>query len=178
MRDRAGGKYPYGWRWIWLFGLLIVGWPTIVNAHGSGAPRLADVPAGPYRLWVWSLPDPVRVGEMHLSVAVAEAIPEQTSDPDVAVTIRLVAQAAPQVELRQAASKQARFLQTYYETDFMIPTVGEWQASVTIEGAAGKGSADFPITVLPPQALSWTMALWGGLALVAIVGGIWARRGS
>lgn len=64
------------WRW-WLV-LLVASWPTVVMAHGNGAPRLVNVVAGPYRLWVWSLPDPMRMGEAHLSVAVEEAVPAST----------------------------------------------------------------------------------------------------
>lgn len=52
--------------WDWLLLLLVLSWPTRVATHGSGTPRLVNIIAGPYRLWVWSLPDPIRVGETHI----------------------------------------------------------------------------------------------------------------
>jgi hypothetical protein len=91
-RHRWGGK-----GWLWLLWLVIGSWPVVGMAHGSGTPRLVNVAAGPYRLWVWSLPEPVRLGEMHLSVAVAT--PEATTDLTVTIDLAPVDPSAPSITL-------------------------------------------------------------------------------
>ena len=156
--------------WCWLLLLLAISWPASATAHGSGTPRLVNVIAGPYRLWVWSLPDPIRVGETHFSVAVEEATPPPTTATTftVQLTIRPLDQSHPPLTL--TTSQQDRFLQTYYEADFTMPAVGEWQATVQVSGPAGVGTTTFPFTVLPPQRVNWEVVLWGAVMLVAILG--------
>jgi hypothetical protein len=167
-RHRWGGK-----GWLWLLWLVIGSWPVVGMAHGSGTPRLANVAAGPYRLWVWSLPEPVRLGEMHLSVAVAT--PEATTDLTVTIDLAPVAPSAPSITL--PTSKQERWLETYYEVDWVIPTTGEWSATVQVRGPADSGQASFAFTVLPAPTVNWTLISWGALAFVAVLGMIWVRRG-
>ena len=157
----------------WLLLLLVISWPASATAHGSGTPRLVNGIAGPYRLWVWSLPDPIRVGETHFSVAVEEATPppaQQSSATEFTIQLTLSALDQSHQSFTLATSRQDRFLQTYYEADFTIPAVGEWQATVQISGPAGVGTATFPLTVLPPQRINWEFVLWGAVMLVAILG--------
>src|SRR5215203_6879478 len=67
---------------------------TPASAHGGGTPRLTAVPTGPYRLYAWSEPEPWRVGQVHLSLAVTKPNPDTTSnqvempvtDVDITVT--------------------------------------------------------------------------------------------
>lgn len=163
----------WGRSWQWLLLLLAVSWPTLVTAHGSGTPRLVNVLAGPYRLWVWSLPDPIRVGETHISVAIEEATPAEQSNSSTDYTVNIIIHALDQSDQQFAltTSKQDRFLQTYYEVDFAMPTVGEWEARVNLSGAAGAGTAAFPFTVLPPQRVNWELVIWIGIMVVAM---LWA----
>lgn len=158
------------WRWWWV--LLVAIWPTVVMAHGSGTPRLVNVAAGPYQLWVWSLPEPVRLGEMHLSVAVAP--PEAATDLTVTIALAPVDPSAQSITL--PTSKQERWLETYYEVDWMIPTTGEWRATVHVRGPADSGQASFAFTVLPAPTVNWTLISWGALAFVAVLGMLWVRR--
>lgn len=160
--------------WIGLLLLLLGGWPVIATAHGSGTPRLVNVAAGPYRLWVWSSPDPVRLGEIHLSVAVAE--PEATT-ADLTVQIDLVPITQLADMFRVQTIKYVRWLETYYEADFLIPVAGEWRAIVYVTGAAGNEQASFTFTVLPAPTVNWTLIGWGALAFAALLGTLWVRRG-
>lgn len=161
--------------YLWLAGSIIAGWPALVTAHGSGAPRLVAVTAGPYRLWVWSLPDPIRVGETHFSVAVEE--PATTTSPATVLAVQLDLSAVdqPRAPFTLQANRQDRFLQTYYETDFIMPAVGQWQAIVTITGPAGVGTAAFTFAVLPPQRVNWELVIWSIVMGIAV---IWALRGN
>ncbi len=150
----------------------------MVTAHGSGTPQLVNVAAGPYRLWVWSLPDPVRLGEMHISVAVTPAAPTASTSPPIAldVQIRLEPIDATSQPVAQKASQQTRLFQEYYEADFMLLSVGQWNASITINGPDGAAMAHFPFTVLPPHQFNWTIVQWLALAFAGVIGAIWIRR--
>ncbi len=54
--------------------LLNLGWPlrlyALPTAHGGGTPRLVNLVVEPYRLWLWTEPEPLRVGEAHFTIAV------------------------------------------------------------------------------------------------------------
>jgi len=168
-REKRAGTRRIG---LWLLLLCALNWPTAVTAHGSGTPQLVNVAAGPYQLWVWSMPEPVRLGEMHISMAIAQPAP--ASELDVQIVLAPVDAASPPIA--QMASKQVRLFQAYYEADFMVSTAGEWQATITIDGPAGVATAQFPFTVLPPHQLNWTLILWSALAFVGLIGVIGIRR--
>lgn len=163
--------------YLWLVWGVAASWPAITAAHSSGAPRLADVAAGPYRLWVWSLPDPIRVGETHMSVAVGEpeANTAQQKPAATALDVQFIISAVdrPDQQFTQQASKEERFLQTYYESDFTMPAIGQWRAVVSVTGPAGVGAAEFTFAVLPPQRVNWELVIGGGVALLAAV---WVLR--
>lgn len=163
----------------WLLLLLAISWPASATAHGSGTPRLVNVLAGPYRLWVWSLPDPIRVGETHFIVAVEESTApaaQPLTPAAIAVQITISARNQAQAPFTLATSKQDRFLQTYYETDFPMPAVGEWQATVQVSGPAGVGSATFAFASLPPQQVNWELVIGGGIMLLALILGARLKR--
>ena len=155
----------------WLFVLILIGWPANSLAHGSGTPQLVNHAAGPYLLSVWSLPEPLRVGEAHLSVAV------RTPADDLVVQLRLTPIEPAGNPLIQTTVIQDRLLQRYYEADLVLPRAGEWAATVIVNGAAGEGRTDFTFTVLPPTRVNWTLLSWIVLAFVGLIGASWARRG-
>jgi len=123
---------------------------------------------------VWSLPDPIRVGETHVSVAV-EAPAATPSLPEVPLAVQLAMRAVdqPGQQFTIKTSKQDRFYQTYYEADFTMPAIGQWQAVVQISGPAGVGMATFPFTVLPPQRVHWDLVIWSIGGVVAV---LWVLR--
>lgn len=171
---------------------LVVAWliapSSIALAHGGGAPRLTNAPAGPYRVYAWSDPEPWRVGEVHLSLAVtqpasdAEAAPGAmlevpVSDAEITVTLTPVAGGAP---IRLIAAPQAMFGDFYFEADTILPADGLWDVTVEINGPQGSGSSSFQIEALPPPTLNWTLvgAGIGTLVLMAALAGVMSRRGA
>ena len=50
-----------------IIGLLIVG---LAAAHGRDTSQLSGVAAGPFWLTVWTSPEPVRAGQLHVTVGV------------------------------------------------------------------------------------------------------------
>ncbi|MBX3011882.1 MAG: hypothetical protein KF832_10275 [Caldilineaceae bacterium] len=158
--------------------LLALLWPRPGLAHGGGTPRLTNVLIGPYRLFVWSQPEPPRVGEMHFTVAVVEVNGTATAtdsaatldipvlDATVQIHLGALDQPAPTI-VRFATRDQALFPQ-YYETDVAMPTDGQWQARIRVSGPAGSGDANFDFAVLPTRQVNWRMVA-GGFALVLLL---------
>lgn len=151
--------------------LLIVlpAWP--VRAHGGGTPQLTNEDIGPYWVSVWTSPDPVREGQMHVTVSVAEpgaATGQQAGAPvlgasvDVTLTPRAggFADATAQATNEQSANK------LFYEADLMVPAAGDWQVQIDVQGPDGRGEARFDLVVLPAQGIDWLLV--GGLAFLSV----------
>ncbi len=170
--DRSKRRFSTQSIGLWLLLLFAFTWPTAVIAHGGGTPQLVNATAGPYHLWVWSMPEPVRLGEMHISMAIAQPAPATALDVQLVLAPTDVASQP----IAQMANRQVRLFEEYYEADFMLPTAGQWHADITINGPAGVATAQFPFIVLPPHRINWTLVLWSVLAFAGLIGVIWIRR--
>jgi len=163
---------------IWLTMLLTASWPGEVLAHGGGTPRLTDVVVGPYRSFVWSQPEPPRVGEMHFAIVVVEAAGDAAASDSAAALDTPVLDATVQLELRavtnqeqllvSAATRDQALFPQYYETGLEVPTAGTWQANVIVIGPDGAGDARFDFVVLPPRQINWMMVAGGILLLLLL----------
>ena len=143
-----------------------------VDAHGRGATeRLSAAPAGPYVVWVWSDPEPLRVGAMHFTVVVAESINLAPSG-DVQITARAAPLAAAESPL-VAAAEFRQSLYNFYVVSFAPSITGNWVVNLSIEGAAGTGEIGFEVEVLPERDFDWGVVLNIGLALLPIGGLTW-----
>ena len=150
-------------------------------AHGGGTPQLSDVAAGPYRLFVWTQPEPWRAGEVHVTVAVilpAESGAGGVDRPviDAAVTIGLTGPAGEDYQVD--AAPPALLSNPTYEADARPPTSGPWQITVAVAGQEGAGGARFTVDVLPARTVNWALLAGGVAALVVITGAmvIYSRR--
>ena len=154
-------------------------WPALLSAHGGGTPQITDAPAGPFRLFVWTNPDPWRTGaEVHVTVAVTEVDGAGQTTPvtDAVVTVRLYNDGQPAQEVTLAATPLPAAA-GFYEADGLVPGAGRWQVEVQITGSAGVGAGSFTQEVQPgDSSINWLV--WGGgaLALVALVGFAGTRR--
>ena len=165
---------------LWHLLLLAVGLVLVARAeaHGGGAPRLVDVEVGPYRLYVWSKPEPMRVGDAHLTIGVFE--PARTGQADVPVldaTIKVLVMPINPLEEDTwfgLASREASTNPIYYEVDFALPAAGIWRTELTISGPAGSGSADFEMAV-SASPVNWTLI--GAAAAVLMTAGWWYWSG-
>jgi hypothetical protein len=143
-----------------------------ILAHGGGTPRLVDEPVGPYRLYVWTKPDPIRVGTAHFTVGVFTRPAGSDQDEpvlDASVGLDLVPKRGGN-GWRGEASQEESANKLYYEADVTIPDEGEWQATVTISGPAGSGSAQFSLVAAAPG-ISWLPI--GGAAVALVAFGWW-----
>lgn len=183
------------WHRLWLkflFGICLVallyGLPNnaifiVANAHGGGTPRLTNAPLGPYRVYAWSEPEPWRVGDVHLSLAVTQPNPDTTSNqveipvmnPDLLVTFTpLDGSSAPIVV---TPIRQTFLGDFYFEADTLLPTAGSWNIMIAVTGEDGAGSTDFQMEALPPRTINWMLvaSAAGLLVVLVVLIAIWSR---
>lgn len=180
---RDAGMLALTWLGLALIMLLT---PRSVQAHGGGVPQLINAEAGPYWLSVWTQPDPIRVGEFHITVAVSEA-PEPGASTREAGDLVLDATVLVQAEsLGQAAealvapaTRDNAVNKLFYEADLTLPAEGRWQVDIRVSSAAGAGNATFDVEALPPAAFNTLLGLgwplWAGLGLVLVTTGWWVQ---
>lgn len=134
-------------------------------AHGIGTPQQIDAAAGPYLVSVWTDPDPLRVNETHVTVAVMDPATREPLVRDVRVMVRLKSAIDETVVRRVSALPDNTTIKVLYAAVFNnLPHPGRWLGTVSVSGPAGAGDdVHFEIEVLGPRPVNW--GLIGGLAL-------------
>ncbi len=146
-----------------------------IYAHGgTGAPQLTNVDIGPYRIFVWSDPEPPQVGSYHVALALTESLPGDASgfagQPvlDADVTVSLV-----NAETGETLTKKATHLDAvnkiYYEADFEVATPGEWRVDFDVVGPDGPAEASYVTQIVPARG-NW-MPIAGGIAALLLIAG-------
>lgn len=158
--------------------------PVNAYAHTGGTLRLSDATAGPYQLYAWTQPEPLRVGQSHISVLVLNPGPTEdvAGEPITNATVRVRFETLTQPgEVITVAAVATEFLgNTYYEADLELPTTGEWRVTIAVQGALGEGSAAFVGEVMAARTLNWSLIASAGIGLLLLIGlmGIWSRMQS
>lgn len=150
--------------------LALIVLPMRVLAHGGGTPQVTDLPAGPYRLFVWTSPEPWRADALaHVTVAVTRIDENGETFPitDAQITVRLVPDDQPTQVLTLNATPVSAVAAGFYETDQMLPTDGLWRVEVDVKSSDGVGAASFTISAQPASASNWLVWAGGALALLA-----------
>jgi len=170
--------------WLGLAALLLLFVARPAQAHGGGMPQLTNAEAGPYWVSVWTEPDPIRVGDFHVTVAILQA-PEPGASAREAgelvldATVLVQAQPVSQVGeiLIAPATRDNAVNKLFYEADLTLPAEGQWRVDIQVNGAAGAGSAAFEIEALPPSPFNSLVGfgwpLWAGLGLALLAAGSW-----
>jgi hypothetical protein len=129
---------------------------------------------------VWTQPDPLRVGQAHITVAVSEPGEaaggrREAGAPilDALVWVELTPLEREDQTLAVAATHEGAANKIFYEADLDLSATGRWQVVIGVEGPAGAGSASFDVEVSPASALNWTWI--GGLGLV-LLAGVWLAQ--
>lgn len=172
-----------GPRWIGLFvGVLVLlnMFGFAVHAHGGGTPRLTAADAGPYSVFAWTEPEPWRVGEVHVTVAVTTPPPDDAvinndavnnlleqpvEDAQVNVTFHPAAGGEPIVVSTQPGALNAFYL----EADTVLPHAGDWVVDIQVAGPDGAGVATFTANVLAAQQLNRWILLAGGAGFLVLL---------
>lgn len=149
-------------------------------AHGGGAIQLADVPAGPYLLTVWTSPPTARAGTaLHLTVGVNE-VSSGTPQPvlDAVISIELIPVDGTAAIMTAQATTEQSVNKLLYEADMTVMTSGSYSVLVMVAGPDGEGEASFTIVVEPKNEISWLAITLVGVGLFIAVLLIWGRRKS
>lgn len=165
---------------LYFFILVAVVWPATSFAHGGGEPRLTNAEVGPYRLYLWSLPEPPRVGDLHFSVAVTEpdtrtlvsdedeSLEAPILDADVKIVLKPVGNEGDPIMI--SATHDEAIFEMYYEADTQLLTAGKWQATVSVAGPEGEGNASFELDLLPARMVNWTLIVGAGIGIFTLIG--------
>lgn len=165
---------------VLLFVVLLV--PSTLQAHNGGTAQLTNVLSGPFRLYAWTQPDPMRAGEIHISVGLTDAslpaasgLEQPVADAVVSVTLIPV---DPPGEPIPVATEPWSLSAVYFEADATLPTAGLWRFMINVTSPAGQGQAAFALTVLPARALNGSLLAGAGLAfcLLLLLIGLRNRR--
>lgn len=153
--------------------LLLAIQPLSVLAHGGGAPQLVKEPAGAYAMYVWTNPDPLRVGTMHVTVALVDP---DTDVPVMNAAVQVTATPQTGQPLTVAATHENATIKSYYEADMQLSETGPLQVTVAWQDGAASGDAGFAVQV--GEAGINTQLIGLGAALLAIGGGVaWMLMG-
>lgn len=145
---------------------------SAARAHGGGTAQLTNEDIGPYWISVWTSPDPVREGTLHVTISVAEpggAGERQAGPPILDATVELLL--IPPDQTMDAVSATATTEQSanklFYESDMQLPVAGDWLVQIDVQGGEGRGQAQFELDVQPAQRSNWLLP--GGAALAVVV---------
>lgn len=162
--------------WLLVALLLVALLPAApLSAHGGGKQQIAGEAAGPYRLYVWSSPDPWRAGDAHTTVAVTRLLPSGEETPATGLEVFVTYQQGDESR-RVEAIEQIGAQAGYYEADNTAATAGDWQVTVEVTGPEGVGGVSFREPVLPGAQFNWWLIGGGGLLTLLLVGFFGTRK--
>jgi hypothetical protein len=146
-------------------------------AHGGGTPRLTGAEAGPYRLYAWTTPEPLRAGEIHVTVGVTHFDAQGVERPvtDAAVTVTFVSEQDTGAQVTLQPEIVPGTGGVYYEADTAAPLEGPYRVQVAAQGDAGSGAAEFGAVVLPAgrNAWGWVTPVGAAVALAVGAAAVW-----
>jgi len=160
--------------------LLLAGIPATAFAHGSGGTRQLNlVQAGPYQVSMWTEPEPLAAGVVHFNIIVSTPANGDFSEAgppvlDATVTVILTPVAGGETISIEAGHDTANKL--FYTADTNVPSPGEWNVTISIDGAEGHGETSITLFLEKnPTKVSW---IWigAGVALVAAAGFFFVRQ--
>jgi hypothetical protein len=147
------------------------------QAHGGGVPQLINAEVGPYWVSVWTQPNPLRVGQVHITVAVSEPPAASSSQReagapvlDAMVQVQFQPPAGSGQPWTTSATHEGAINKLLYETDVHLAEAGSWQVWVAVDGVQGSGRTGFQVQVAEARGPRWPWI--GGLAIAGL-GALW-----
>ena len=139
-------------------------------AHGGGTVRLINAEAGPYRLFAWTQPEPLKAGDIHVSLAVTLETDQTVDIPvnDAEVTLHFTSSSTDE-QFSVKARPEAELGGFYYEADAALSSAGEWQIRIEVQGKEGQGMAEFVSEALPAGSRNWLLLGSAGAGLLIII---------
>jgi hypothetical protein len=132
--------------------------------HADGGTLRLSEKHGPYRVAVFTSPQPLRAGLIDVSVLVQDA---WNGEPLRDVAVRLVLIGPDSSERSLTVSRAAATNQLFQAVQFELPSAGTWRVRVILDGP--RGSAETAFSMEAAEALPrWTELAWW-IALPGIV---------
>jgi hypothetical protein len=156
---------------------VVVAWVVLLlplpapAARGDGGTLRFSGPAGPYRVSVFTAPEPLRVGTADVSVLVQDAAGEAVSGVGVRLTLTHLDGGA---EVSAAATPEAAVNKLLRAAEVDLPAAGRWRLGVVIDGPGGRGHCGVDLEVAPP--LPRWRELWPWVAWPAVPVALFALR--
>ena len=150
---------------VFIFGI------ETAQANGGTRPVVKNETVGPYKLQVGIFPGKPRVGNLHLSIMVADAAGGQ---PLTGATV-LVTLAGPAgaTGVGPVPAVNASQNPQFYDVDIPLDMVGSWTLTLEADSHLGKASLDVPLEVTEPEGFDLILLLAGAVTIQAIV--LWIR---
>jgi hypothetical protein len=146
-----------------------------VEAHTAGKMQLSAAPAGPYKMTVWTSPEPATLDELHVALAVVLA---EDASPvlDADVIVQLVpADGSP--ALKEPATTEDSENKFLYEAIFDPPNPGFYQVDIQVTGSDGDtGDASFELEIVDNSGLNLLYIIPVGLGVAAVLLLLFALR--
>ena len=160
-------------KWSWLLVGLLVSFlrpPMHVLAHGGGQPQVVEGRVGPYRVNIWTSPEPPRAqAPFHVTVAVYQ--PGERRDLPVThaqVTVTLTPEQGPPLTVEAVPGDAYPY---YYEADVELPQEGTWQVAVQVRLPESSERAVFTFTVeAKPSSRFPSTGVAAGLLVLVLLG--------
>jgi hypothetical protein len=160
---------------LWSALILMVVLTRPISAHTAGKMQLSAAPAGPYKMTVWTSPEPATLDELHVALAVVLA---EDASPilDAEVIVQLVPVDGSPVlkELATTEDSENKFL---YEAIFDPPNPGFYQVDIQVIGSdGGTGDASFELEIVDNSGLNLLYIIPAGLGIAAVLLLLFALR--
>lgn len=157
--------------------LLIAGFAVpAAGAHTEGKMQLSAEPAGPYKLTVWTSPDPAETGEVHIAIAVVLA---EDASPvlDADILVVMTAEEGEDQNLSSPATTEDSENKFLYEAVMNVTESNLYQVSIEVIGADGaNGSVTFDLEVEGQSGFNWLLIPGIAVVVVAVIILLFVRR--
>jgi len=125
------------------------------SAHTEGKMQLSAEPAGPFKMTVFSSPDPATIGDIHIAALIFVAEDARpVLDADVLVTVTPVDGGGPSQKSQAVQGDSENKL--LFEAIIDVSTPGLYLVSIAVEDADGQsGQASFELGVSSDEGFNW-----------------------
>lgn len=145
--------------WIALAACIMMISARGAEAHTEGKMQLSAAAAGPFRMTVFTSPDPAVLGDIHVAALIftaEDAIP--VLEADVLVTMEPIGSSGqPLVQQAVVGDSENKLL---FEAVIAVSQEANYLVTVSVEDAAGQtGSASFEMEISSDGGINWALLI-------------------
>ena len=163
-------------QWVFIVGILLAVALAVgtavpqITAHANGRVVEFEVQrAGPYEIAVGTIPETPRVGNLHLTLAVTDALSGMYF-LTAGITVTGIGPASEAVEIGPLTALNNPGEPAFYDVSTSVDRVGTWNFTVAVSSDLGEASADFPIEVRGSSPMTGIILLVALLAFLSVTG--------